>query len=157
MTKSTIQTSIALLAATGMKPQATIENLANDHPLDRIRQCVAHWYMNRRCVGGEFKDTPGIVLYWLMNWDISAIPEIHPNFYTTQLYLDHRTKAEHRAARKAARQTTPSSYSQPPTPTPVAASTDNHHQAVRLSAHASVRLSRTVEAQAAAGHLPLFG
>lgn len=98
------QIAINLLTATGMKPLATVENLANAHPLNRIRQCVSHWYMHRSCVGGEFKDTPGIVLYWLLNWDISAVPEIHPNFYNTDLYLSHRTRAEKRQAKEQERQ-----------------------------------------------------
>jgi hypothetical protein len=69
--------------------------IARLHPFERVRDCVAAWWMNRKSVGGKLQNGPGIVLFWLDNW-----PGKPPNHYEPadwrreDLYRQHRTPAE---------------------------------------------------------------
>ena len=90
--------SVALLAHVGLKPMAATKRLAAEHPFGRIRDCVAYWWTQRKCVGGRFEDAPLIVLHWLDHWDTAMIPPMPPEFRRTDLYHDHcRTPAERQA------------------------------------------------------------
>jgi hypothetical protein len=94
--------SVALLAHVGLKPMAATKRLAAEHPFGRIRDCVAYWWPQRKCVGGRFEDAPLIVLHWLDHWDTAMIPPMPPEFRRTDLYHDHcRTPAERKAEAEA--------------------------------------------------------
>lgn len=88
------QLAVALLNAIELKPVAQNQAFALAHPFERIRRCVSHWWLNRRSVGGLFLETPGIIVHWLNNWDTSSIPPLHPDFYSTDLYLRFRPHSE---------------------------------------------------------------
>lgn len=88
----------ALLAAIRIEgPDA--HRIARAHPFERVRDCVAAWWMNRKSVGGKLQNGPGIVIFWLDNW-----PDKPPNHYEpadwrrTELYRLHRTPDEVAAA-----------------------------------------------------------
>lgn len=85
--------SMSLMLDVGFWPN-TAKSLAKTYPFDLIRRAVAHWYMNRRSVGGEFAEKPGIVVTWLNNPDDTSIPVLSRAFTETDLYRRHRTKSE---------------------------------------------------------------
>jgi hypothetical protein len=69
--------------------------IARAHPFERVRDCVAAWWMNRKSVGGKLQNGPGIVIFWLDHW-----PDKPPNHYEPadwhreDLYRQHRTPDE---------------------------------------------------------------
>ena len=75
------------------------KRIARAHPFERVRDCVAAWWMNRKSVGGKLQNGPGIVIFWLDNW-----PNKPPNHYDVAawrkepLYRSHRTPQEVAAA-----------------------------------------------------------
>ena len=90
--------SFGLLTHVGVKPPAVARQLAGAHPFAQIRDCISHWWLNRKCVGGKFEDMPVIVVYWLQHWDQAMIPSMTPEFRRTDLYRNHcRTPAERKA------------------------------------------------------------
>ncbi len=80
-----------LLRTIGMIPEKA--KPLSKLPFQRVRDCVAGWYMNRKCVGGALQDDCGIVVHWLESgkeprlYDVSA-------WQRSELYLAHRTEAE---------------------------------------------------------------
>ncbi len=86
--------SLALLRAIRVSPPKAAA-LAELHPFERVRCCVASWWMNRQAMGGKLQNGPGMVVHWLDEW-----PRVEPNTFDerewqrTELYLDHRTAAE---------------------------------------------------------------
>lgn len=85
--------SFALLTFVRVRPNEA-KQLAIEHPFERIREACAHWWMNRKSLGGDFEEVPGIVVYWLKNWDTSSIPPLAAEFMRTDLYTRFRTPAE---------------------------------------------------------------
>ena len=85
--------SFALLTHVRVKA-AVAKELAALHPLTRVREAVSHWWFNRKSVGGTFEETPGIVVYWLTNWQAAGVPALSPHFYRIDLYRNHRTQVE---------------------------------------------------------------
>ncbi len=76
--------------------QSEAATLAAGHPFERVRLCVAAFWMNRKSAGGKLKDSdPAIIVYWLKNW-----PRVEPNPFDERawrredLYLAHRTPEE---------------------------------------------------------------
>lgn len=85
--------SVAFLKAAGFFPRTAIE-LAKKHPFELLRRAVAFWWSNRRSKGGEFAETPGIVLAWLKNQDSTVIPAMSNDFFGSELFWNHLTSAE---------------------------------------------------------------
>lgn len=85
--------SVALMAAAGMWMK-TAKQLATQYPFEMIRRAVAFWWCNRKSRGGEFAESPGIVLTWLRNPDTVALPKLSQEFMASDLYMHHRTKDE---------------------------------------------------------------
>ena len=85
--------SVALMAAAGMWMK-TAKQLAKQHSFEIIRQAVGFWWCNRKSRGGEFAESPGIVLTWLRNPDTVALPKLSQEFMASDLYMNHRTKDE---------------------------------------------------------------
>lgn len=85
--------AFALLSYIRVKAPIAKE-LAALHPLATIREAVSHWWFNRKSIGGTFDDTPGIVVYWLTNWQSAGVPPLTDRFYRTDLYRNYRTQAE---------------------------------------------------------------
>lgn len=94
--------SVALLMHVGLKPMSVAKRLAAEHPFERIRDCVAHWWPRRKCAGGQFEDAPLIVTYWLDHWAEAMIPPMPAAFRHTELYRSHcRSPAERKAELEA--------------------------------------------------------
>lgn len=93
--------SVALMAAAGMWMK-TAKQLATQYPFEVIRKAVAFWWCNRKSRGGEFAESPGIVLTWLRNPDTVALPKLSQEFMASDLYMNHRTKNEIEADAKDA-------------------------------------------------------
>ena len=70
------------------------KRLATIHPLARVREAVSHWWFNRKSMGGEFGETPGIVVYWLDKWNDCSVPALDDRFLRTDLYRRFQTDAE---------------------------------------------------------------
>lgn len=70
------------------------KRLATIHPLTRVREAVSHWWFNRKSMGGEFGETPGIVVYWLDKWNDCSVPALDERFLRTDLYRRFRTETE---------------------------------------------------------------
>jgi len=68
--------------------------LSKQHSFLLIREAIAHWWSNRRSVGGKFDETPGIVTHWLDNLEGFSIPKLSAAFLQSDLYQRHRTKDE---------------------------------------------------------------
>lgn len=77
------------------------KDLATTHSLQTIREAISRWWLNRKSMGGQFEETPGIVVYWLNNWANAGVPELSPHFKHTELYRNFRTAAEQAADRQA--------------------------------------------------------
>ncbi|MBX3014836.1 MAG: hypothetical protein KF832_25170 [Caldilineaceae bacterium] len=92
--------AFALLAYIRVKAPVA-KALATEHTLQTIREAASHWWLNRKSAGGQFDETPGIVVYWLNNWHIAGVPELSPYFQHTELYLNFRTQAEIAAEQQA--------------------------------------------------------
>lgn len=92
---NTVDAALAfgLLSAIGVIPNVA-KRVAQDHSLADVQAAVGHWYMNRKELGGKFQDTPGIVIYWLDNWEATGIPPVSSQFKRTELYRRFRTAAE---------------------------------------------------------------
>ncbi len=93
--------SFALLTYIRVKPAALAKQLASDHSLFTIREAISHWWFNRKSLGGQFEETPGIVVYWLNNWQSAGVPALSAHFQRTELYRNFRTQAEQAADRQA--------------------------------------------------------
>lgn len=85
--------SFALLTHVRVKA-AVAKELAALRSLEQVREAVSHWWFNRKSVGGTFDETPGIIVYWLTNWQAAGVPALSSHFYRTDLYRNHRTQAE---------------------------------------------------------------
>jgi hypothetical protein len=87
--------SLSLLRAVRVSP-AEAKTLAVVHPFERIRLCVAAWWMNRKSVGGKLENEPGVVVFWLKNWGGKQEPKPFDEqaWRREDLYLLHRTPAE---------------------------------------------------------------
>lgn len=87
--------SLALLRAVRVSP-AEAKALADSHPFERIRVCVAAWWMNRKSTGGKLENEPGVVVFWLKNWGGKQEPKLYDEqaWQREELYRAHRTPAE---------------------------------------------------------------
>ena len=73
----------------------TAKQLAKIHPFELLRRAVGFWWANRRSLGGEFDERPGIVITWLTNLEETTIPETLPSeFMASALFRRHRAPAE---------------------------------------------------------------
>ncbi|MGD9729254.1 MAG: hypothetical protein AB7V39_23165 [Nitrospiraceae bacterium] len=86
--------SFALLTHVRVKPATLAKQLAAAHSLTTIREAASHWWFNRKSVGGTFEETPGIVVYWLNNWQSAGVPPLTDRFVRTDLYRNYRTQVE---------------------------------------------------------------
>jgi len=66
----------ALLVEVGIAPDKA-KALA-EHGFDFVRRAVAHWFTQRKEVGGRYDNHPGIVIYWLANPGKAGLPSQLP-------------------------------------------------------------------------------
>jgi len=92
--------AFALLSFLRVKAPVAKE-LAGQHSLQTIREACSHWWFNRKSAGGQFEETPGIVVYWLNNWQSAGVPALSPHFQRSELYRNFRTATELAADRQA--------------------------------------------------------
>jgi hypothetical protein len=77
------------------------KQLSEQKTLNQVREAVCRWFFNRKSVGGEFDETPGIVVYWLKNWENAGVPPLDPRFRQTEYYRQFRTPLEIEADEQA--------------------------------------------------------
>lgn len=86
-----VQQAYKLMRAIGMIPEKA--KPLSKLPFQRVRDCVAGWWMNRKCVGGALQDDCGIVVHWLETGKEPRLYDVR-EWQRSELYLAHRTPAE---------------------------------------------------------------
>ncbi|MCE7982522.1 MAG: hypothetical protein DYG89_15125 [Caldilinea sp. CFX5] len=87
--------ALAFALLTHIRVKAAVaQKLASEYSLQTVREAVSYWWFGRESMGGQFKDTPGLVVYFLDNWQNAGVPALDNRFYRTDLYRNHRTQAE---------------------------------------------------------------